>query len=516
MGLIKFQKQIAILSTFTIVFVTAFGFMAFLPNKAQAQLASSPIGTGAVAAITVPTNTLGDLPRSAESWYISIMRGIAFAVVDKLTNTLINKITEKYRIQNYLYYDQVLSNYYLMQFIQDKITDPDLQTIYNLMNAAYVTGQYTGLNGQPNPNNAAIPKLKKAISDYYLKIGGVPESTVFNPPSNMSDAQYFDAAASYFQNPPSFTAQNLYGDFGAFQSNATTAAQLEVIVGNSLKAGRVIGGTCAFASGASIPTAAASTPTSCAAAGGTWKPSSLDQARSFIQNPTIYINSWLQSFISQRTNTNFDPNNFWYAIGSALGNFLINKLTSSSGDVLNENPTYSYSPGQTVASPGKEIDIDGDGVMDGLDEDNDGTLNSSPDICYWGGIDGTVMPPCKGSLAATTPPPPPTTGGGERPACTVEGYNEQQFLLPLLNAIPPMDPVVSPPPADYQAAVNAAVAQTDQKFGLSPAQQNSGDYKPDNNTIGYPQWYAAGPTPSRPFSPGTNIQWDANPVCPAP
>ncbi|MBI3952594.1 MAG: hypothetical protein HY336_01395 [Candidatus Doudnabacteria bacterium] len=401
---------------------------------------------------SVPTATMADIPKLKERIWITIMRGVSYALVEAFTSRFVNKLVEKYKIRNYLYYDQVLTNYYLNRYLADKISDPDLQNIYELMYRGYITGESTGTTGGPDPNAAVIPRLKQAIYKVYLESGGIPSDTVFDPSTRTSNVEYYAAAQTYWLGRPSYTEQNLQGQFGSFQSAATTAAQLEVIVGNGLKAGRFVGsGTCSisyeyetekidnfFVKAGLIKKALAeeppaapgvpvdpngnlpgtqipienppfdpnSSPAACQAAGGRWTPAALDQARSFIDNPSFFVNNWLQGVISSKSNSNFDPSNFWFAIGSSLGKFLANQLfLDKQGGVLKDDPRpYTPFDDNLGAGNGVGYDIDGDGIIDGYDYDGDGQM----DVCIYGGD----APNCLGSRQSTTIPPPPSGGGG--------------------------------------------------------------------------------------------------------
>ena len=153
------EKKSIVAKFFLLIFIISNFLVASavlaLPKKAEAQ-----VPTNAFIALTVPVS---DIPTVAERIFITIMRGVAYAAVEFFTSQFVNKITSKYKIRNYLYYDQVLSNYYLDRFLYDKVKDPDLRRIYRLMYQAYVTGEDTGLNGQPNRKLAPYSKIKQKI-----------------------------------------------------------------------------------------------------------------------------------------------------------------------------------------------------------------------------------------------------------------------------------------------------------------------------------------------------------------
>ncbi len=95
----------------------------------------------------------------------------------------------------------------------------------------------------------------------------------------------------------------------------------------------------------------------------------------------------------------------------------------------------------------------------------------------------------------------PNEGGGvssgTQAQCTDLGRKEQDFMLPLLNEqnVPPQE----------------VATRTNQQFNLTYG--NEAVYYPYDpprsyNTIGLPEFYLAGPTPSRPTSPATGLPWD--------
>jgi hypothetical protein len=244
----------------------------------------------------------------------------------------------------------------------------------------------------------------------------------------MSNLDFYSAAQVWSLNPPSFTEDNLRGQYGSFQASATTAAQLEVLVGNGLKAGRIVGGTCV---GTPSYYKQLKTPETCKAAGGSWRAPALDDARAFIQDPTVYIDKWLAGVINANTSNDLNPNYFWFALGGSLGNFLLNSLTSSNAKpALNEDPQHAYIPSassEPALNAGLSIDIDGDGEYDAYDSDGDGTI----DYCIF---DGTPPAGCVGSATITTP----DSGTGQAdipaPADALSKHSDQSGVVAQVKA----------------------------------------------------------------------------------
>jgi len=395
--LIKFSTYLAI-AIFLIGQFSIFSAGLLLPKKADAFLGFGDL-----------TIKIGDVYQALKDIALGALRAVALKASDRFLTTFVNKLKEKYRINNFLYYNRLLSDYYITQFIAEKIEDPNLQKLFSLLNSEFITGHYNGSNNQ-DPRKALIPILKQALADYYLQQGGIDPNKIYSPPAGMTDRQYFSMARAYFANPPSFTEQNLRAQYGAFQSSATVAAQLEVITGNGLKAGRVIGGYCTnFTDNASR--GGNLTPQTCAGAGGKWNQSALDIARNFIDNPTATVKSFLDSSILTKIDSKFNPNNFWAQVGSTIGNFF-SDLALDSSTSGNSSAFYDagppYVPGsESLEGAGRQVDIDNDGVDDGLDKNGDNLLNTPVvDICYYGGLydaaTGIISPnpPCAGSLDA--------------------------------------------------------------------------------------------------------------------
>jgi hypothetical protein len=414
-----------------VIVTQVFGaFLLVAPERAQAQLDSITVpsvaeglsGLGAVGElISVPTIERFSWHDWIKETFKQVMLGVAYSFAQKFVRNFVDKLKDKYKIRNYLYYDQVLSNYYLTNFIRDKITDPDLRQIYVLMESAYITGQPNGTtpgSSGLSPNRALIPRLRTAIADLYTRKTGVDPRKIANPPSTMSVEDYLRQSQYFYLNSPGYTAANLQAQFGAYQSAATTAAQLEVLVGNSLKAGRYVGGYCEIdiireedGGTETIQGTGLKDPTSCARGGGVWKTSALDQTRAFIDNPTGYLDKLMGSFVDDLIKTNFDPNNFWFVVGNGFGRFLVARLeVDSTRGVLNEDPS-GYDPtgvntGNGVNPNVGGVDVDGDGLSDGYDFDDDGAIDS----CIYGG----TAPNCDNSSGALNG----GGGGGAPTACT--------------------------------------------------------------------------------------------------
>ncbi|MBX4187240.1 MAG: hypothetical protein KW802_03240, partial [Candidatus Doudnabacteria bacterium] len=380
-----------------------------------------PIPLPTIVVNPVATTVIADGPRVYEKIAIGIARGILEKFTEDFLNRFTNQLVDKYKIRNFLYYDRVLTDYYLNRYIADNITDPDLRNLYSLMDRAYVSGQPTGTTDAPDPSKALIPRINDAISKVYIKRGGIDPQKIYNPSSFSSDREYFPAAQAYFSNPKSFTEQNLQGEFGALQSSATTASQLEILVGNAIKAGRVVGGTCkggvvvdSYDVGTPLPgtgdpnnpqnklKADLQTPEGCKKYGGTWQPSAVDQARSFIDNPSIFVQNHLDAAISQHFNNLYNPaTDFWTQVGKSFGRFIWNQLgLNKSGGTLPDSPNgyqgNDYGDPNATSSGGTlsqgEIDLDGDGIADAVDYTGDGIA----DLCSYGG----TPPNCVGSIEA--------------------------------------------------------------------------------------------------------------------
>jgi hypothetical protein len=357
-----------------------------------------------------PSITVADIPRIIFDVATAAAIRIAENYANKYLQRFIQQMTDKFKIKNFLYYDQYLSDFYLSNLMLGNISDPNLKQAFNVLYRLTVSGQSGGSNsgfcsgasantsqgcsrlggtwtGVVDPSSALLPELNTAIHNYYLANGGVDPNNVFNPVQNMTDAQYFRMAQAYFQNPESSAQQNIYNQYAQAQSQASIASQLEIATGNSIKASRLIGGFCSSQGDASnTPWSGNWDPVSCTQGGGNWNESDLDKARDLISNPTGVLDQWISGGIKQLFTVGFDTSDGWAQIGDALGNYIFSKLDlNTTSGVFNEaGSSYTTSNGNVVQ--GKEIDIDGDGIPDGQDLFGDGKLDNALDICYFGGV----------------------------------------------------------------------------------------------------------------------------------
>ena len=308
----------------------------------------------------------------------------------------VNQVLDKYKIRNYLYYDKVLTNWYMNQYIYDKVADPDLRAIYTLLQRTYITGESTGYTGGIDQRKALIPRIRAAIAKQYTNNGGIDSQKIYNPGTDVTDREYFATAQAYFSNPPSFTEQQVLGEFAAAQGAASAAAGQEQDAGGGFKAGR-------------------STKTS---TGTDSNGVTFSQVISAIENPASFVQDFTNETLKIIFENNYgvDPNNLWSAVGSLLGNFIFNKLSlNTSSGVWNEyGDTYKDTSSNSYNT--KDIDLDADGIPDGQDSNND----NIPDSCYHGG----VTPNCTPSRqASNTPYFVPLCGALDQAITDITSYN---------------------------------------------------------------------------------------------
>jgi hypothetical protein len=301
------------------------------------------------------------------------MERVALSYVNRYLTNFINKVLDKYKIRNYLYYGRVLDSYYLTNFIADKIDDPDLRNAYQILQAQLVTIKINPVPGQAEVAQKLLKQFKNQTDSIAQSNGLVSASLFTNPPTNLTDEQKFQAAGLYYLNNSEFVANDLRAEFVAMQAQTQAAANQEIDAGNGLKSSR-----------GSTNSTGAAVPTGDSAAG------TVGAIRSVIENPAAFAQEFTSSAISQLFEGNYDKSSPWAAMGAAIGNFIFRKLTlDNSSGVLAEYP-ISYTPGAAYPDPGTQIDTDSDGIPEGEDNDADGALNTpGVDICYQGGTPGT-------------------------------------------------------------------------------------------------------------------------------
>jgi|GEM_PF-5189163 len=368
---------------------------------------------------------VADLYDIAKDIGVAAAKRIAQRYANKFLQRFVNKIQEKYKIKNFLYYDQVLTSHILTNFIYDKVQDPDLRRIYTLLERNLITGQGTGYSGGSPRDQALLPLLKQAIADAYTDQTGIDPRAVHRPRPGMSNQEYFTYAQGFYFNNPGYTEAKLRSNYGAFQSAATTAAQLEILVGNSLKSGRILGGTCSIPGGMdTVPAPGTpepkSSPTACEASGGVWVPSVVDNARSFISNPAAYVDKTIDHAFAQIFKT-WDPDNIWSAIGASLGNYFFTQLelndAGNSGSSALDEFGEVYRTDAGVVPPDRDRDtVDFDGIPDGEDADGDDDI----DVCYHGGTPPDNCSPS--STASSTPYFSPLCKSGAKAADALREY----------------------------------------------------------------------------------------------
>src|SRR3989344_318099 len=180
MPLSRLKKTISIILLTIFMVSQVFMLSVFLippkPAEAGFQDLMGNLGSAVKQAFSVPEWNWYEVLKDLS---IGILRGAAARASERFLTDFIAKTTEKYKIRNYLYYHETLSYYYLNRFIMDKIQDPDLRSIYSLMERSFITGQPTGTTGGQDPRRALIPGLKNAVAKYYIKHGGVDSKKVF-------------------------------------------------------------------------------------------------------------------------------------------------------------------------------------------------------------------------------------------------------------------------------------------------------------------------------------------------
>lgn len=381
----------------------AFNFVLLPPKKAQA---CQVFGSGADC-------TIADIPRMVEKFVIGLLVRIGQNYANKYLTQFVQKLQDKYRIKDFLFYEQYLTDYYLSNLILKNVKDPNLKKAADIFFKLQV-------NGDPRPGTPSINLvglLKQEMGSLYELRGGIPDQSIYTPPIAMSDDDYFSSLQLRGLNPPSLTERDFRAQMAQYESEAAAASKQENATGNGLKAGRTIAGECsnrqmqggADTDGDGEPDGLVTVkdPVACAKTGGTWDPKKgtlgtalgiVGEVRSFISNPTAYTDKWMNAAVHQITGNNFNSSDPYTQIGMAIGDFIFTTidLKTTSG-TFNETPGNDYDPSGQIEPP-KTIDIDNDGIPDGEDRDKDNKLESRDiDYCYHGG----KVPTCKKSSEVT-------------------------------------------------------------------------------------------------------------------
>ncbi len=147
----------------------AFTFL-LIPKKAEA---CTVLGSGAQC-------TVLDIPRIVENFVAGVLVKIGTQYANKYLTKFVQQLQDKYRIKDFLFYDQYLSDHYLTNFINTKIKDPNLRAAADLMNRITLTGQI-GASRDVDPRKALIPRLRAVLAKAYTDQGGIPPSNIYAP-----------------------------------------------------------------------------------------------------------------------------------------------------------------------------------------------------------------------------------------------------------------------------------------------------------------------------------------------
>lgn len=396
MNFFQYQKPFAVIVLVLFLSVEVFSAAVFvlIPRQAKA---------------TYPTITIANLADAL--WHV--LEGVAITMATRIVNRFltefVDRVYEKFKIRNFLYYDQVLTNYYLTRYLADKISDPDLRRIYQLLNAAYVTGDspYAGTNLVPRRDQALIPVINREIDNYMRTHLGklTPQTMQGLPPMNVYQRQDFEMY--YYSNPYyEYSDQMMPGNFANYQSSSGIASKLENMVGDGLKSSRMFGAHCEnmspdMATPGEDPN---SSQAACQRVAGTWVPGQGNT--SFLTDPAGMIQNYVQNAVGKIFDANYDvgEKNIWIDIGSLLGNFLATRLLSNTaqGTPLNEDPNYSYAPGGGFSTSNcNNVDIGTDGIPDQY------TCSDGTTVCIYG---SNPAGGCTDSATASNPQAQPDYG----------------------------------------------------------------------------------------------------------
>lgn len=293
---------------------------------------------------------------------LAASKRIAKSYIDKYLGDFIDKLLDKYKIRNYLYYAQLLDMYYLNQYIADKIEDPDLRSIYLTLASNVKINIYTTSEVEKRKLTENLKKEKKLLAEQHQKQGGITTEQFRNPDPSLTSYEKFGMARTYSTFHPDFTEETLRAQFAQSQAEAQSASAKELDSSNGLKNERttqekVVNG--------------------------------IRVVQTAISNPASFAENMARSAVDKIFDNGADANNIWSVVGDLLGNFIFRKLDvekTGDGSTINEYPL-----GDTITpvpSAGERIDLDADGFPDGEDVDGDGALDSLEDICFHGGVPG--------------------------------------------------------------------------------------------------------------------------------
>lgn len=396
----KFKITIVTYLVITLIFgqsLVAFEYL-FKPQPAKAFLGIGDISFDFNTEIGNPYDIAKDIAKAA-------VARIATDYANKFLSGFMDKLLDKYKIRNYLYYDKLLTDFYANQYIASKVSDPDLRNAFFAASELY-SYDFTGANADPNAKAAqkqkAIQKLQEAKKAFYYKNGGVDESIINHKPAGMSDYDYYQAAMAYANYPPSFAGNEVDAQFMGILADASSASDQEIRDGKGMKASRSLVNVSATGS------------------------EGLNKAISVINNPAGYINDYLNGALTTFLNKHFNSSNSdtFSAIGSALGNMIFNKLqlnSDDSSDVIDETG-LGYTADDGSVPTLIEIDSDKDGIPDGTDNNNDGKLDNVMDTCFHGGSPVDNGGCQKSSLVGSSPYFNPLCRGIDQSSTAVKAF----------------------------------------------------------------------------------------------